>query len=59
MSLHCSGNFVCLFGYKGKLNSFEIPVNRGGSSRNSCDEKLMYAVVAPHIYTQRGIKTTQ
>ena len=50
MSLHCSENFVCLFGYQGKLNSFEIPVNRGSSSRNSCDEKLTSAVVAPHIY---------
>ena len=50
VSLYCSGRFVCLFGYHGKLNSFEIPVNRGGSSRNSCDEKLTSAVVVPHIY---------
>ena len=32
-----------------KLNSFEITVNRGGSSGNSCDEKLTSAVVVPHI----------
>ena len=50
VSLYCSGRFVCLFGYHGKLNSFEIPVNRSGSSRNSCDEKLTSAVVVPHIY---------
>ena len=34
----------------GKLNSFEIPVNRGSSSTNSCDDKLTSAVVVPHIY---------
>ena len=35
----------------GKLNSCEIPLNRGSSSsRNSCDEKLTSAVVVPHIY---------
>ena len=33
-----------------KLNSFEIPVNRGSSSTNSCDDKLTSAVVVPHIY---------
>ena len=34
----------------GKLNSFEIPVNRGSSSTNSWDDKLTSAVVVPHIY---------
>ena len=34
----------------GKLNSFEIPVNRSSSSTNSCDDKLTSAVVVPHIY---------
>ena len=33
-----------------KLNSFEIPANRGSSSTNSCDDKLTFAVVVPHIY---------
>ena len=34
----------------GKLNSFEIPVNRGSSSTNSCDDKLTSSIMAPHIY---------
>ena len=33
-----------------KLNSFEIPVNRGSSSTNSCGDKLTFTVVVPHIY---------
>ena len=33
-----------------KLNSFEIPANRGSSSTNSCDDKLTFAVFVPHIY---------
>ena len=42
---------MCLyFRLYGKLNSFEIPVNRGSSSTNSCDDKLISALVVPHIY---------
>ena len=42
---------MCLhFKLYGKLNSFEIPVNRGSSSTNSWDNKLTSAVVVPHIY---------
>ena len=42
--------FLETFRIYGKLNSFEIPVNRGSSSRNSCDDKLTSAVVVPHVY---------
>ena len=28
----------------------KIPVNRGISSRNSCDDKSTSAVVVPHMY---------
>ena len=34
----------------GKFNSFEIPVNRGSTSTNSCDDKLISAVVVPRIH---------
>ena len=46
MCLH----FLETFRLYGKLNSFEIPVNNGSSSRNTCDDKLISAVVVPHIY---------
>ena len=42
--------FLETFRLYAKLNRFEIPVNRGNSSRNSCDDKLTSAVVIPHIY---------
>ena len=42
---------MCLyFRSYGKLNSFKIPVNRGSSSTNSCDDKLTSSIIAPHIY---------
>ena len=42
---------MCLyFRSYGKLNSFKIPVNRGSSSTNSCDDKLTSTVVVPHMY---------
>ena len=42
--------FLETFRLYGKLNRFEIPVNRGSSSRNSCEDKLTSAVVIPQIY---------
>ena len=42
--------FLETFRLYGNLNSFEIPVNRGSSSTNSCEDKLTSAVVVPHIY---------
>ena len=42
--------FLGTFRQYGKLNSFEIPVNRSSSSRNSCDDKLASAIVAPPRY---------
>ena len=42
--------FLETFRLYAKLNRFEIPVNRGNSSRNSCDDKLTSALVIPHIY---------
>ena len=45
MCLH----FLETFRLYGNLNSFEIPVNRLSSSRNSSDYKLTSAVAVPHI----------